>query len=256
MKVRFLLCSCIRTFILLVVAAAITGCGGICDSENLDFENGLEDDVFLSAKVVNSSEFNSTVKVNLMMYGYYPYREVELASGVWKDGSFAMEFPERLDTKYLHPLISGDWLISAFGGTAFPVFAPLTVIVAFSNITISNENVKIVDAQFSGVDKDGNKSGIFSLDNADGDWPANDFSTKAIFTYVDSDVNISGKGYIKSSGFIVERTTTYSIKWKKGWNVWYRSVSYKTNSDSMIITEQWSSTPVSGLKWFGNSSVN
>jgi len=246
----------IRIFYLLTIAIIIAGCSSNSDFDDFSFEIMDNNDLVVSAKVANASQYNRTIEVKAYIYDTNAYMSVELSKVNWKHNGFSIVLPNTLDTKYLHPLIYGEWWNIVAAKTIFS--APSNYIIIQPSITISNENVKIVDAQFFGEDKDGFFSGIFCLDDTNGNWLTNDNSTKAVFTYVDSDVTISGNVFSKditSDGFVYERTETYSINWKKGWNVWYRSKYDETKGNTSIFKEKWSSAPSIGLKWNGNNSV-
>jgi hypothetical protein len=120
---------------------------------------------------------------------------------------------------------------------------------------ISNESVRIADARFIGIDKDGNAVATFFIPNNNGEYDG----IGAFFTYTDSDVIISG--FKKEEGHAhpadpggpswFEITTTYSIKWKKGWNFWYRSHSTETAGRTLITNILWTTDSTYGLKWRG-----
>ena len=221
-----------------------------CQSKN---ETEQPSDEHIYVEVENASEYSNIVEVKLMGSDKNINRSVELARGNWKNGGFIIVLPQTLDSNYLFPLIRGDWWWA--GEFDFYNGAPLTVIDALPTISISNENVKVSDACFVGVDKDGfivanflrAKINTIEMDN----------NTVAILTYVDSDVTISGYDTRKTDfpdGYSIEINKTYSIKWEKGWNVWYRSIYTTITDNTNMVTEQWTTTPVNELKWYGNSS--
>jgi hypothetical protein len=183
-----------------------------------------------------------------MVYDLSVGWEVEFASGDWKDGGFTIEPSKTLAPNYLYALINNSG-------------QPTTIINPQSTVTISNKNVKLMNASFWGVDKDGNVVTHFYPFRIDEDGNAKE----AFYTYVDSDVTIFGRNegwtiiteYDKDKHADIwyewKKNTTYSIKWKKGWNVWCLSGSRSTTKRT--ITEQWSTTPVSGLKWYGGEDL-
>jgi hypothetical protein len=200
---------------------------------------------YVCAKVENASKYNNVVEVKVIAHDFNIGRDVELASSNWKDGGFTIELPKTLDSSYFTALIRGS------GWTTRIVDKP-------STLTISNENVKILDVYFAGIDKNGSVIATFSpvKTNEDG-------STEAIFTYVDSDVTISGS--TQGWGWQIlapdapddtpdefRKTTTYLVELKKGWNVWFFSRSETITDRIAIIRDQWSTTPISGLKWRGS----
>ena len=239
----------IRTFgvSLLVIAFAITGCNSSSELQNDEKENipqdnpYIEDDYFINAKVEDASKYSDVVSV--ILTAPHPYNPcgveymliegaesppcdeyIELARGEWKDGGFTIELPKTKETDYLEPLN-----------------LPPT-------LSISNKNVKFKDSGFIGMNKDG--FGLYGFylmkQSVEGD------VSRAIFRYIDSDVTISGNHQIVYSS-TYELSVTYSIDLKKGWNVWYYSSSISRVDGKIIVVEQWSSTPVSGLKWYGQS---
>jgi len=213
-------------------------------------------DGHIHAKVENASEFSNVVEVKLMVFDGYDTttfangisiteRHVELTRGEWKDDGFTIELPQALAPNHLRPLVG------EVGGNH-----PTNINVAQSTANVSNRNVRIVDARFVGIDKDGRVAATFFLAGANTGWGGVD----AFFTYVDSDVTISGN--IRQEGHTIpaspdsptwfEEITNYSIKWENGWNVWYRSRSSTVTGYILLITNQWATIPISGLKWHGS----
>jgi hypothetical protein len=212
----------------------------------------------VKAKVENASEYSNVVEVVMMGYDRNTYRYFELARGDWKDGGFTIELPKTLDPNYLNPLIRG-------------IGAEMTTITTehSSTVKISNKNVKVINATFWGVDKDGKLVTRFIPDKMDKDGSFKE----AIFTYVDSDVTISGRteregifqidlddrlGIDIMYIYFNKITTTYSVKWEEGWNVWNLSRSFNQKKKVSVppapresATEKWSTTPVKSLKWHG-----
>jgi hypothetical protein len=206
----------------------------------------------IKAKVENASKYRNVVKVKLMVYdrttserhgnvNVFTDHYVEIANGKWKNGGFTMEFPKTLAQNHIRPLINSN--------------SPTQIYYKQPTMTINDENVRVVDAYFVGVDKKGNAVAIFSpVKIAEND------NTKAFYTYADSDITISG--YTKSEGHAIpehedapswfEETTNYSVEWKKGWNVWSFSSNYTITGYTLIITKQWTTASVSGLKWYGS----
>jgi len=199
------------------------------------------DEGMLYVKVENASEFSNVAEVKLMVYDRSIDMNIELTNGEWKDGGFTIEL-SMLDPNYCYTLANSGF--------------PTSIANIPPTMTISNNNVKVGNVNFCGVDENGNLVTHFYpfIDE-------NGTTNRAFYTYVDSDVTISG--YTEESGYyhIIEgsnapeefkQTTTYSVKWEKGWNVWFVSRSQIREGDIMIITEQWSTAPVSGLKWYGS----
>jgi hypothetical protein len=220
-----------------VTLFAATGCA--------ELEKPDEDELFLHVKVENASEYSNVVEVILMRDN----RNVALARGKWKDGGFTIALPKTLDPNYLHALINND------SNSGLPV-----TIIDRPTVTISNKNIKVGNVSFFGLDKDGKVVTCFSPFEIDKDGN----SKEAFYTYVDTNVTISG--YTEREGVILlefdamlgflfqyvwwkKITTTYSIEWEKGWNIWTPSSFYDLSE--RIVTEEWSTTFVNRLKWYG-----
>ena len=215
-----------------------------CDSKDETHPEKEIAEWFSNVKVKNASEFNDLVEVKLMGFDRNLDQYVELASGDWEDGSFTIIPPETLASNYLHMLINNNGL-------------PTTILYPPSTVTLSNQNVNVGNVQFWGFDKDGNLVTIFYPTKI-----VEGCNIEAVFTYVDSDVNITG--YKESDTYITERNrdinadiwylwkhkTIYSINWKKGLNIWYLSSHYSLTKRT--LTEQWSSAPIGGLEWNGS----
>jgi len=214
-----------------------------CDNGISPEDNDYE--LHTSARVENASKYSDVVEVKLIVYDLSTDRYVEVARSNWKDGGFTIILPKALDPNYLHSFIHYDGL-------------PSTITHVSSTLTISNKNVKILNvSDFIGVDKDGNAVTRFYPFKVDKDGNFN----VVRFIYVDSDATISG--YIKTETaiaefdddkngdiwYVWEKTMNFSLKWKKGWNVWLHSRSY-TKTERTII-EQWTTTSESELKWSG-----
>jgi len=48
--------------------------------------------------------------------------------------------------------------------------------------------------------------------------------------------------------YLWKKHTTYSIKWKKGWNVWYSSASISRTDRT--IKEKWTNISGGELEWY------
>jgi len=215
-----------------------------CNSSEIEKPQDGNDKV-VNAKIENASEFSSIAGVKLVVGDVSAGRYVVLTRGEWKDGGFTIELPKTVAPNQLLPFVNNNTLwpeISNFDMTP---------------ITVSNEDVKVVNVHFVGVDKDDNAVTVFVLLEID---EADEMNfDEAIFTYVDSDVTISGytmiegpanprPGHGNHNWFT--QTLTYSIEWEKGWNIWYSSRYRSTIDYTSTTTMQRSSTPVSGLKWY------
>ena len=209
------------------------------------FEKSDQDGLYLiHAKVENASKYSNVVEVKLMA------GNIELARGEWKGDGFVIVLPKTLDLNYLHTLINNNKEY-------------MTIIDPPSTVTISNKNVKVWHAKFWGVDKDGNVVTRFYPLEIDKDGSYQD----AFYTYVDSDVTISGyteREYTPMANTEYDNAryigvnlmlnsfdkiiTTYSVQWEKGWNVW--SFSRFGNIPENTATEKWAPIPGNILKWY------
>jgi len=223
------------TAIVLIVAGSFSSC-----------EEDISSSESIVAKVKNADEFSNVLVVKLMECDFSFFsRSVELARGDWKDGGFTIVLPKTLNLNTMEALIHSNCY-------------PTNTMVVQPTMTISNENAKIKNVQFVGFEKNDNAVASFTLFKAD----KMDID-QAVFTYVDSDVTISG--YTKVEGPAnpqlghgdynrFEIITTYSVEWKKGWNVWFYSrYPHKIIDNTAVTTEQWTSIPVSSLQWRGSS---
>ena len=252
------------TVFLMIIACITTSCDENQENEsrisnsNVSNRGGKlkldknEDELYIYAKVENASKFSNVVEVKLMMMMQGIIR-FELARGDWKGDGFTIVLPKTVDPNYLREFVNNNREY-------------MTIVNPPSTVTISNTNVKVGDVAFVGVDKDGKAVTRFYPIEINEDGNGQD----AYYTYVDSDVAISG--YTEREGSIfayseydnarytgmqiqpalfAKITTTYSVKWEKGWNVW----SFLRFVDSYIpgnitATEKWVPTCSSRLKWY------
>jgi len=234
-----------------ILTLTVTGCTSLEEKS----QKGCVEEWCFYVNIENASKYSNVAEVKVMVYDrttskinsndtvFVDCYDV-IARGEWKDGGFAIALPETLAPNHLRALIHG-------GSNS------TNIEFLQSTMNISSENVKVADAYFVGVDKDGKVVATFSPVMKD-----EDGYSEAIFTYFDSDVIISG--FTEVNGHAIpayedapnwfEKTTNYSVKLKKLWNVWFFS-SYRTKEgDTMIIKEQWSNNPVNGLKWYGSEN--
>ncbi|MCL2436254.1 MAG: hypothetical protein FWD09_09005 [Lentimicrobiaceae bacterium] len=256
MMIPALICGMRKNVTCVAILLILAGSFSSCQSKNEDDAGGpLLSGNRITAKVANASAYSNVVEVKLVVFiegdpipvvngTYTPMLPIELSSGDWVDGGFVIELPETLAPGYLNAIF-------------YDCIGPFVHGHLQPTITISNKNVKVSSAYFAGVDKDGNVVATFSPVRLDKDGNNVD---EAFFTFVDSDVTISG--YAKEEGHAhpayegapswFEITTNYSVEWEKGWNVWFFSRHHAVSGHTLITTEQWSITPVSGLKWYGS----
>ena len=237
-----------KTLFLLAMAVAVAGCNSSMmndeedDSVPQDYTDNGGDEGFLCAIVENASKYGNVVEVKLMVHDRSINKYVELTRFDWKDDGFMIVLPKTLGSNNIYALIRDGMY-------------PTNIDFVQSTMTISNENVRVGNVYFVGVDKNGNAIATFFSVKID-----ENGNTKAIFTYTDSNVNISGYTYGDGHAHPAcldcpswfEKTTSYFVDWEKGWNVWYLSISHTRTDYVAITTEQWSTAPVSGLKWHGS----
>ena len=224
--IALLMCICL-------VFAACIGCKD--DGSFQEGENSIK------CIVENASEFTDIVKVKVLAWDRITCENVELATFDCKDGAFTIKLSKIATPTHLEQLIFGDW----YNEILLDFYKPTTVIEDQPTLSINDKNVKVMDVVFAGYDKDDNWLCNLSL------LETNDESINKVvgtLTYVDSELTISGYTY--------PVRTDYSIKWKKGWNIWYRLVSITEIEDNnIIVTNQWTTTPISELKWYGSNAL-
>ena len=252
-----------KTSVLCILFACLV-CFSCKNDENIENEKEVEEqheeeneglyknfELPSSVHVVNASEYSHVVAVKLMVgHRGTICKFHEFARSDWNDGSFSMVLPAINDSVYFESPFDGFRLLS---------YAP--------TVTISNINVKDVEAFFIGVDKDDNAVAVFSPfreDVSDVDIVGDGLKvseTEAFFQFVDANVTISGYSrvwgtFINPEGSLhpgdLFRNRYYLLNWVKGWNIWFLSKSYIRVSNTMMETEIWSTVPVDGLKWYGS----
>ena len=234
----------------IILSLIFTGFFYSCTMEGYD-----EEVLYINAKVENASRYNNIVEVRIIMYNSNIDKDVELARGEWKDGGFTISLPKTVDKNYLHALINNNKEY-------------MTISDPPSTLSISDQNTKVWHAILWGVDKYGNMITRFYPLEIDEDGNGQD----AFFTYVDSDLTISGFTERENATFAFTEydnaryrgvdlmlaswdkiTTTYSVNWKKGWNVW--SFSRFSNMSEKTATEKWASTSGNILKWYADEDL-
>ena len=218
--------------VFIVSTLTLMNCGdkGSPTRPDADRDIGTPDpfDLHLHGEAENASKYDNTDVVILRMEcdGRAPG---QLAVGNWENGRFTIEFPKTLDPNCL-------------------------VEFYIDSIAFSNRNVKTKEVYFSVNDKDGNYvTSLYNVKETENGY------VEARYIYVDSDVSISGHttrlAYLNEkdeSGRCVPNlwkiNETFSVEWKKGWNIWYLSGS--VSRTERTTTAYWSTVPVSGLKWY------
>ena len=221
----------------------------------------LDDEGNIYVKVENASAYSNVVEVVLMEYDERLNINVELARVSWEDGGFTIVGLNNITPNDIVPLINGH-------------MHPTSIRISDPTVNVSDKNVKLTNAKFWGVDKDGNMVTRFAPFKV-----TNYGFTEAFFTYVDSDVTVSGKVHEFATFTVPEENygyspvyhdlfQTYSVEWKRGWNIWFYSASLKIGTryvwtpelsvyldigPSWIETEKWLADTVYELKWYGGA---
>ena len=236
-----------EVFKIVVMVLIITGGLTSCTEKEVMQEYCADE---LNAQVENASNYNNVVEVKLMMHDSNVGWELELVRSNWKDGGFAIELPKTLAANYLHPLVNN-----------VSVSMPYIVHYTPSTLSISNENVKVGTAFFWGIDKNSNTVTHFYPFKID----ENGNAQRVFFTFVASDITISGYNEIEAVIaedseyefahylYLWQKTTTFSINWKKGWNVW--CLSSFQSKEERTITEHWSTITANELKWYSGEDL-
>ena len=172
------------------------------------------------------------------------YKKVTLASGTYFNGGFSLELPAKVDDKYLD---------SHFFDEEFP-----------TTIKITDKKVKTGAFSFSTTNMDETKESqipttggfvvhrgiVYPLIYAKSDDKS---VTEAMFLYADRKCSIIGSMtvYDELTAFTIEKTLAYSVHLKRGWNVLYvTQTEFMEKSDKQVRRDEFSTNPVSGLKWY------
>jgi len=240
----------INVLIMLLILAGFSSC-----AKTDRLEDGLYIEIGnIYGKIENASKYSNVVEVKLMVSSV-GIKPIELASGERKNGGFKIEPKKTLDPNYLHTFIDNEREY-------------LRIIDPPATVTISNKNAKIFHAKFLGFDKNGNVVTRFYPIEVD----SVGYSQDVYYTYVDSDVSISGyterelspityteydnaryKNMHVMWAMFNKVTTTYSVEWKKGWNVW--SFSRFSSFPGITATENWSTELNNTLVWYSEEDM-
>ena len=155
------------------------------------------------------------------------HKEVTLAEANFKNGGFTIKLPQTVDAKFLEKI-----------GNDMP-----------KQISVSNKNAQtLCISSFDGFDSSDRKVASFYCEKGQG----NNYSCMNWF-YTDSDLTISGS-YTRTgrnNNGETEYTETYSLVFKKGWNIMYE-VGLETKQGNKYIEKyEATSNAVLGLKWIG-----
>jgi len=213
--------------VFLMLAGGLVSCEG---KEKLQWNDCLGEERWF--EVNNVSRYSDVVGMKFfgqITRSFYDFENIELGCAYWEDGGIRIVLPKTVKPNYLRPL--------DYGGHLFPP-------------TISNENVRVIRASLQGVDKDDSWAENFSPFKE-----IEDGFVMAFFIYADSDVTISGHNKINQTfvnGIEQESTIIHSIELKKGWNIQYYSRTVKRVGNKITLTEQTTTSPVNGLRWYGD----
>ena len=189
----------------------------------------------IEGTVVNGSDYDVDAIIGLVegeryfvetgYGGYWTRDEVEITSSNFSNNKFSIDLPATLDDKYLE-LFSND----------------------FKGANLSDENVKSVF-----LNLDGYKSNKY-VEYLDYVRMPDISATKitfyySVYMYVDRDVNVTGTNVVGESSY--EYTEKFNMNLKKGWNLMYMTDVYeRISEDDVINTENYTTTPISGYKWY------
>ena len=235
---------------LMILAVGFSSCAKTDRPENeLYIEIGN-----IYGKIKNASKYSNVVEVKLMVSSF-GIGTIELASSKRENGGFIIDHKKTIDQNYLHTFIDNDRV-------------HLAIIDPPETVTISNKNAKIFHANFFGFDKNGNVVTRFyplEIDSVG-------YKQDVYYTYVDSDVSISGYTERESSAITYTEydnarykqmdivrplynkiTSIYSLEWKKGWNVWSFSRGFGNEINTAI--ENWSTELNNTLVWYSEEDL-
>jgi len=222
--------------IIVIFAQVITSCNKSKD----DMDIGMT----VSGTLEFSERYNDIItKVQVDVYeGEYPVLKlVTLARGHYSNGTFSLELPARVEDKYLNQGLSSE------------DFEPY--------IKISDKEIKTRVFDFTATDFDEEIANSIDEKNKEGNgmWgysyktfplvyiKYDDISnTEGLFFYADRDCSITGSITASDRHY----TQTYSMHLKRGWNIVYHTEKYIETDDKHIRITEYSTEPVSGLKWY------
>jgi len=199
--------------VLLAAGAVFSG----CDKDDDDKQAGT---LVITAKVENGNDYNaviSTVEARCYEDGKGRGEYEVFASSSYANGGFTITLPATPNTKYLETLEDPP-----------------------AGITVSDKTAKIMSvSMFMPLNSKGYRVGYLSYEKED-----NNSWTWAEFWYADKDVTVSG-----SHEGVDEEDEEYSFSMslKKGWNIVY------VTETRTVEKYEYTTTPVSGLKWYFES---
>ena len=226
------------TMMAVIVAAAFTSCEkedsavGMKVSGTLEFSERYNDEITKVQVIIPGDRF-----FYLVDGPSSGSEQVTLASGTYFNGEFSLELPAKVDDKYLDSHLFDE---------EFP-----------TSIKVSDKRVKIGAFSFSTTNLDDSKENqipttgglvvyrgkVYPLVHAKSD----DISTtEGLFYYADRNCSITGTMTASDGHY----TITYSVHLKRGWNIVYHTEKYMETTDKQIRIEEFSTIPVSGMKWY------
>ena len=229
-----------------IFAELITSCDkddtavGMTVSGNLEFSERYKDKITKVEIIIPGDRFSGS-------------QSVILARCAYSNGTFSLELPARVDDKYL-----GKYL-------------PINDLP--SNYTVSDKMLKAGVFNFTATDFDetnnvqvdtgtgigvniSHLSTVYLLVFAKSDEQS---ITEAMFLYADRNCSIIGSMTVSdeessefgTETFMVEKTLSYFMHLKRGWNIVYHTeTQYMETSDKQIRIDELSTEPVSGMKWY------
>ena len=240
-----------------IFAAAITSCNkddmaiGMVISGTLEFSERYNDEITKVKVVTNMDRFSDI-------------RGVVLASGTYFNGDFSLELPVKVDDQYLEKRFDFEDLPPHFKVSNKNV---KTGVFSISATNLDDTKTELDSRFFYLSDQNPSSTDslrgsivqivyIYPLIHAKSDDKS---TTEAWYLYADRNCSITGAitTYDESSSewgtgtFMVEKTLTYSMHLKRGWNiVYYTETQYMETADKQIRIDECSTNPVNGLKWY------
>ena len=181
----------------------------------------------VSGRVENASKYSEIVKVKAMLWDSNTEEEIEIAEAEFKkDGSFSITLPATIDTRYL----------SGWDDEDIP-----------PALVVSDKSAKSTYLDIAGVDEAGNiRTWLYYgklMESGAG----------VYVDYIYSDSNFSITGTHTETEELNVYNYVYALHIKKGWNITYETLSIANGGDGTYIRNRtYTSTPISGLKWYGN----
>ena len=187
-----------------------TGCDKDKDNENP--AGGVASKI--EGTVVNGSAYDVDVIKGIVEERF------EIASSDFANNKFSIDLPATLDDKHLESMFEDDMNINDGG-----------VKGAFLDLRGYKSNKSVEYLEYARMpDLSATKVTFYY----------------AVYVYVDRDANVTGEFY-EEEDYILK----FNMNLKKGWNLIYMADVFELISeDDYINTENYTTTPMSGYKWY------